>query len=523
MSTHSTYRSFIPLPGSYNSFGYNARKNKEEPTTLLRILQFNILADGLSGLRDDLGHYNRIDRQFVLWEYRRDRLLHEITRYNPDIITLQEVDHYHDFFLEKLREKGYIGYFAPKPTSGCLDVSNNADGCAIFVKSSKFNVISSEAKTLALSIAELNDAGELSEDDETIKTQNQVALLVICTLKQEKINSTNYDDFEKLYERPPPPAIIIATTQLKSSKTATGERYRKKEVSKILTWLQNIYVTLIKTRMSKTPPVVIFSGDFNAVPDNNNNEYEPLTYQSIKKHPFGLRSVYNDDIPLSPVKLSNDTLYTTWKSRNKNNQGEKIFKKCVDYIFYLPFKASTLKRNSNSNSDNSNIIENGPLMASKPSIVISSTKQLIISLLLRISVYFFLAVLPLTSIISPTIANEEKVYVIFTAVFGLILFEATSEGSIFRPQIGANVQTDVDSSFNIKSIEDLKLITERPETLLVSLSQKISPLPQYGRPGLQAVQALDVLSYDQIGETCLPSKEYSSDHLAICADLEVIW
>lgn len=46
-----------------------------------------------------------------------------------------------------------LGYFAPKPTSACLQYSSNEDGCALFVKRKKLRVMSCETKTLALSIA----------------------------------------------------------------------------------------------------------------------------------------------------------------------------------------------------------------------------------------------------------------------------------------------------------------------------------------------------------------------------------
>ncbi len=77
---------------------------------------------------------------------------------------------------------GYVGYFAPKPTSACLEVSSNGDGCALFVKSKKLRVVSCETKTLALSKAELTDSGELQEDEKSIRAQNQVGLIAVCEL-----------------------------------------------------------------------------------------------------------------------------------------------------------------------------------------------------------------------------------------------------------------------------------------------------------------------------------------------------
>jgi Endonuclease/Exonuclease/phosphatase family len=230
---------------------------------ILRVLQFNALADGLSGLRPDLGHFNRASKDFLVWEHRKSRILHEITQYEPDIITMQEVDHYYDFFLPELSVRGYTGFFAPKPTSACLEVSENEDGCAMFVKRSKLRVISCESKTLALSIAGLNTDGELVEDDKSIKAQSQVGLIAVCeicnwqppakngtssgkrvfTLDEYDKSNIKQED-EELERQNSPPPIIISTTHLKSSKSYTGERYRQKGMQ----IRNNIYVVRCVTR-----------------------------------------------------------------------------------------------------------------------------------------------------------------------------------------------------------------------------------------------------------------------------------
>lgn len=116
----------------------------------LRVQQFNILADGLSGLRPDLGAFSRISKEHLQWKDRRYKLLHEIVQYNPDVVTLQECDHFHDFFQPEMRRLGYCGYFAPKLTSTCLEVSDTSDGCAIFVRQSKLDVASAEVGGLCL-------------------------------------------------------------------------------------------------------------------------------------------------------------------------------------------------------------------------------------------------------------------------------------------------------------------------------------------------------------------------------------
>lgn len=165
----------------------------------LRLLQFNILADGLSGLRDDFGAFSRVKFEDIEWSNRKNRLLAEITQYDPDVITLQEVDHYYDFFLPQLSMLGYDGFYAPKPASACLEVSSNADGCCIFVKRKKLKVFSSETLTFALSRADVAGSSDsITEDDRQIRVQNQVGLVTVCEILDG-------------------PLIIIATTHLKVS------------------------------------------------------------------------------------------------------------------------------------------------------------------------------------------------------------------------------------------------------------------------------------------------------------------
>ena len=132
-------RKFIPVPSSSMSIDTSMEYFGD-----IRVLQFNMLADGLCGLRADLGAFSRATLSDVIWERRKTQLLYEILQYDPDVVTLQECDHYYDFFLPELMKRGYDGLFAPKPASACLEVSDNSDGCAIFLRRSKITAISAE-------------------------------------------------------------------------------------------------------------------------------------------------------------------------------------------------------------------------------------------------------------------------------------------------------------------------------------------------------------------------------------------
>ena len=95
-----------------------------------RVMQFNILAEGLSAHPDNTPpfvedcygspisastcggfDYNPSsalgELVFNFHDYRKWRLLEEILRVNPDVLALEEIDHYLDFFEPLLTSIGY--------------------------------------------------------------------------------------------------------------------------------------------------------------------------------------------------------------------------------------------------------------------------------------------------------------------------------------------------------------------------------------------------------------------------------
>ena len=62
----------------------------------------------------------------------------------PDVVCLQEVDHYHDFFEPELRRLGYAIYKEDQ-WSPCRKFDAPNDGVAIFYKMDKLELLSSHA------------------------------------------------------------------------------------------------------------------------------------------------------------------------------------------------------------------------------------------------------------------------------------------------------------------------------------------------------------------------------------------
>eukprot|EP00981_Chlorochromonas_danica_P002033 scaffold416_cov161-Ochromonas_danica.AAC.1 len=282
------------------------------------------------------------------------------------------------------------------------------------------------------------------------------------------------------------------------------------------------------------PPAIILTGDFNAIAEKC--AYEPLAYQTVKDHPFGLRSVYNEDVPLSPSRLSSTDLYTTWKARWKDGQ-EVVFKRCIDYIFYQPFKSGNLRappsfpmKDSLEEKSASSTAGGG---GSGPVVVNTYTQVAISSLL----------------------SAKELTELLSASLIFLFVFEVIADGSVFKPYLWSVystpekiVQEDIDSggsnsgsSGSSSNGRGNAVVKEKKEssssrissllqtsetrffTSVASISQQIQPLPEFDKPGFQAVRALDLLSEEEVGPALLPSASYPSDHLAILADLELLW
>jgi len=76
----------------------------------------------------------------VSFEARKYGLLEEILRSGADIVCLQEVDRFHDFFQPQLFPHGYEGYFVPKTKNSKSQTGAATEGQAIFVRTARLQV-----------------------------------------------------------------------------------------------------------------------------------------------------------------------------------------------------------------------------------------------------------------------------------------------------------------------------------------------------------------------------------------------
>ncbi|XP_018601682.2 nocturnin-like isoform X2 [Scleropages formosus] len=210
------------------------------------------------------------------WAERKYLILEEILTYQPDILCLQEVDHYYDTFQPVFNSLGYHSTFYPKPWSPCLDVESNngPDGCALFFRKECFELVDSVSLRLTAMMV----------------STNQVAIIQKLRCKQTGR------------------LLCVAVTHLKAR--SGWERLRSAQGSDLLYHLQHV------TQGTCIPLLVC--GDFNAEPSED-------VYRRFATSSLNLNSAYK----LLSTDGQSEPPYTTWKIRPS---GESCH--TLDYVWY---------------------------------------------------------------------------------------------------------------------------------------------------------------------------------------------
>lgn len=251
-------------------------------------MQWNMLADGLSGAHPDRGGFICSPVDSLAWSrFRQPRILEEILRSSCDIVCLEECDQYHA--IEPILSScGYDSIFYPKATSSC---TGPPDGLACFYRRDR-----------------------LSKGTQTFMNfpapASQIGLWMKFSLPSE----------EKSFD--------LIVTHLKAQKDAEGEIIREAQMEYIL------------DRVEESETHVYFVlGDFNATPTDHENHYPARVYPMLGRQE--LQSAYADPVTgLEPE-------YTTWKCRRNQNE----VKHTLDYIWYTPGSIRCLQKLSIPPSD----------------------------------------------------------------------------------------------------------------------------------------------------------------------------
>lgn len=229
------------------------------------------------------GNFTECPTEALEWSYRSQLILKEICRSEADIICLEEVDHFLDFFEPQLASLGFEGFFTPKNDSPCLQYqpNNGPDGCAVFFRSSKFSFIRKK---------------EFRLKNEHQGVSNQVALLVQLEMKDPSVAKDLLHKF------------CVGVTHLKA----------KREYP-ILRAAQGEHLLTEMASFAKDEHVII-CGDFNATPDEPVYQF----FRNNEDHQFMmLASTY-----AGTYYKKEEPKLTSWKIRAN---GEAKY--TIDYIW----------------------------------------------------------------------------------------------------------------------------------------------------------------------------------------------
>jgi mRNA deadenylase 3'-5' endonuclease subunit Ccr4 len=293
----------------------------------LRFLQFNALAQGLSD-REEAG-FLQCPEQALDWDnFRKFRLLQEVLRHGPDVVALQELDHFDDFFQPALAHFGYEGVFQPKPHATTLkpDIpgsdTNFSDGAAIFWKTD----ILQRAKI------EGQPAGENAKSM-LYETGNQVAIMVrLQRRRQSSVSQTRSTIVRPSTSTQEAKTMLVVSTHLKSSNSAKNEAMRTSQVHELLANVQAVRHRCGAGSLDGDRETVVIMGDFNTEPSGETSDGHVLTaYAAIRDHPLQLKSAYATKGSDSRG-TQQEAPYTTCKIRQRDGE-VKCSTRTIDYIW----------------------------------------------------------------------------------------------------------------------------------------------------------------------------------------------
>lgn len=291
----------------------------------LKVLSYNILSDSYVSSE----RYSYCPSWVLDWSFRKRGILRELLTYDCDIICLQEVQakDYNNFFQPSMERAGYSGIFAPKSRARTMEDWGIVDGCVIFFKSNRFQMVEKHIfEYQAIAMAKHKEFSQDSDAFSRLITKDNVGLLAILQMKDNpsQLGLTNG-------KTPQPRFVLVANTHIHWDPEQCDVKLM--QVQFLLE--QIALVTSPKSKWHRIPMIVC--GDFNSGVasgpyellqrgrlDPNHPDFQQFNYGTYSKHglrhPLQLRSAY---APIGEPPFTNytdtfvgvlDYLWYSWES-----------------------------------------------------------------------------------------------------------------------------------------------------------------------------------------------------------------
>jgi len=321
------YGGFTSVPHPETSLNFDLRK--------WRILEV-LLGGGISAMNcnDDDNKVKNNSGEITNRQHKNPTKLPLKQQQSPplppfDIIAIEEIDHYHNFFQPILSKFfGYDSFFIPKPSSPSTKLGWYSDGCAIFYKKDMFELVSKKEGiynvgtqvylilTLrhkesgqVLVVAATHLKAKNDEMNEKIRTAQAIQLYEMVSHIADEVREKTWPIRKKKRGAGDDRSVArnnISAENVNGLMEGNGkpvERDNKKNICQ-----------------SMTP--IIMMGDFNADPTGEGK----TCIKSVNSKPHSS--------PLLPrlcsaYPINSSSMFTTWKTRGANT-----VKRVIDYIFF---------------------------------------------------------------------------------------------------------------------------------------------------------------------------------------------
>jgi len=212
------------------------------------VLSYNVLAQHL--LEEHSYLYKNTDPEALEWERRSRRILREVKDSKADVLCLQEVqsDHFDSFFVPSLKRLGFTGIYKKR-------TGDKTDGCAIFYRTSKFNLMD----TISV---------EYCKPDVKLLDRDNIGLVALLTPKVKSPGDA--------------PFICVATTHLLYNPGRHDIKLAQLQL--LFAELDHIAFKSSSESCHKYHPVIL-TGDFNLTPDTS--IYQFITDGSLQYKGLG--------------------------------------------------------------------------------------------------------------------------------------------------------------------------------------------------------------------------------------------
>jgi hypothetical protein len=287
-------------PGAGSSSGGDPDPSGASPgSDVTRVMQYNILAEGLSSLPtatppnpsnvdvspSDGGGFSNPSTRGLDFSFRKYRLLTEILHYKPHILTLQENDA-NNFLTACLSHHNYASVHQSKPDSPCLEFGYYSDGVSVYFDESRYDLVGDYSSSF------IGD----------VKVPH-----VIVQLKDKHATGSHSDE------------LYVVSTHLKAK--SGNEHIRLRQMAALISKLKAL------PDISKT--TIIFNGDFNCDVGGEADDSGALTsvINDLADNADFLTSAY--DLRSAVSEDNAGGLFSTAKARKG-----VVCKRMIDYLYH---------------------------------------------------------------------------------------------------------------------------------------------------------------------------------------------